>query len=168
MLDNLATYIVQYSCARWIWYTTMGSEINLRKSARGLFFYQVVKKIMNNLRSTVQIGSCLASMGLFILNNKIRMAKLVIPKNTLIVINIMKMDRNSEIWGGKCCKTTTRFSYMQFSAGSENCIGKNYIGSFVYLLLVSRLQQSRDCLWSTGLFLICMLMKIRPYVSKPQ
>lgn len=67
----------------------------------------------------------------------IQLPKGIIPKNTLVFINIMRMHRNPKIWGDPDRFDPDRFlpenvakrpsfSYIPFSGGPRNCIGMKY------------------------------------------
>lgn len=85
----------------------------------------------------------------------IKLANGVIPKNTMILINIMHMHRNPKIWGENVLEFDPdrflpeniakrhAFSFIPFSAGPRNCIGMKYAMNSAKITLAHLLRRYR-------------------------
>lgn len=88
-------------------------------------------------------------------SEEIQLANGVIPKNTMILINIMHMHRDPKIWGKNVLEfvpdrflpeqVTKRpaFSFIPFSAGPRNCIGMKYAMNSAKIVLAHLLRRYR-------------------------
>ncbi|CAO1377388.1 unnamed protein product [Diamesa serratosioi] len=76
----------------------------------------------------------------------------VVPKNTIFILNIYALHRNKEIWGGEADKfNPDNFlpeniakrhpcSYIPFSTGRRNCIGSRYATISMKIILLQLLR----------------------------
>lgn len=102
-------------------------------------------------------------------SDEIQLESGTIPKNTSILINILRMHRNPEIWGPnahefepdrflpECAASRPPFSYIPFSAGARNCIGMRYAMLSAKITLAHLL---RNYTFSSNLKIADVRMKI--------